>query len=918
MEEDQMSIKDKEIYETLEYLKKIETLKNLEILEKNIVKKKLKTFLTFTNKIIKAEEKKINPLNCLNILENLEKKLKFSNLFNDLRFDIILNYNLACCYQISWSQTECIYYLKKTILKLENFLKSMYKNSREFSLTISYKYLMIKNFYLLVILQITAVYSTEKKHLEAQECCLKALDIAKEIFVYYNKLFVFLEKDLKEEKSERFFLFFDNFKQFLDIILGSKNQISSNKINIFKFIQWKHTPENNKKLFGSYCKDIFQSKKFNAHWITNYNIGHIMYLLPINLDLFENNLPQNLFKKDDFVLRLIIYCSTACYSLSTEKRYLALEELGYDPEKNKAKKKSQKFVRDDLNDYKKNSNLKKNQKFIESEFFHLKSIEILQNFVEDFTLTNYIQDTYKKSYSNMMNFITEEEEVSQSYSNLLKSNSKIKKNDSYYDDKKNIIINNITITKTNCNIMNNPSFESNTNNNNDCNKNKKFGAGNIDTNFLKNIYKKKFKNDEDILFSKFSIQEESVDFSGENSILNTEKMSFKNKKEMIKNLFHSSKDNTLSNEFQQNPKFLNLKENAKNLFSSSKDNNLSIENLKIPKFQNLKQNEKNLSSSSKEKKNKLKENENLDNLDNFSKKNKHKIDICFNYNFKKEKKNLEKKFKKIKSCKNNIQVQNDKKSGNFLFINDEIKNRFLKTMKINNVKLLKEKKAAKIRKKKIVSKNENKPNNVSIKKIKRIKLNKHISLDIKMSKNNFNNNFLKSELNRNIKNSPQKSKRIKNKKEIKSFKKKKKNLNRTKEKIFPKNHNLMNILNKYQTIDFTYKNKIDKFFINKPSKITKTKNENIIHKNLNSQRCLQVKKKLIRPLTSRKKKNKSSISNQEKINKHKISFVENDKKNFKRIFSPKVKNFSSFIGKSFNSLKWNSNIVSYLNKNKYK
>ena len=889
MDDEQMSLQDKEIYDTLEYFDKIKTLKNIQSSQKSNIKKKLKTFLKFTNKIIKLNNLEVS-LKCLNIFQKLHQKLDFSNIIDNKTIEIILNYNISCSYQIVWSTKERIFYLKKTMKNLEIYLNNICNKSSELSITTAYRYLKIKIFYLLVLLQVTAVYSTEKKHFKAQESANKALVIVDEIFFYYKKLFVFLEKDLELEKSDRFSSFFDNFQKILEIIVNAKNNINYNKINILKFINWKHTPENNKKLFGSYCKDLFQSKKFTAEWIYNFNIGDVMHLSPINLDLFQNNLPQNLFKNDDYILKLIIYSSTACYSLSTEKRYLAFEEIKYNPEKLKKKNKfskTKKIFNDNLNEYKKKSSLKKNQNFIQSEFFHLKSIEILQNFVENFTLANYIQDNYKQSYSNMLNFITEEEEHSQSYSNLIKSGSKNKKNDSYYDDSssKNIIINNITITKTNCNIMNNHSFEKNQQKIQKLKKNNLennfIKNNNIDKNFLNNIYKHKFKNDEDILFSKFSIQEESVDFSEENLILNTnDKMNFKNKKEIIKNLFPSSKENT-SSEYNLNPK-------------------LNFKNIKIKKKIDL--------------------------------KSKNKIDICFNYNFNKDENESEKK-KKLKSS--NL----DKIQKNNFFMNDEIKNKFLKTMKEKSFKIKEKRKIlknSKNQKKKYKSKNNlNKKEKEGSKKKKRKKLKNQISLDIKLKKKQ---NLLKSDFRTNSKKRSPEKMSIKKLKEFKIkdfYKKKLKKKNKsnkskkkfekkdliTKEKFYPKNDNCLNILNKFQTIDLTYKNilnKKDKFLnIKIPLKLKFINNENDDNyiKGLNSERDIGVhSRKKIRPLTSRKK-TKSGIFDFKKIKKN--SFLKKKKKNTKKIFSPRIRNVSSFVGKSFNSLKWNSNILSYLNKKKH-
>jgi hypothetical protein len=108
MADSNISVRDEEIYEILEYMDKKQTIQNLEKYEKNSIKKKVKSFLEFTNRIIKVDNFEFS-LKCLNIFQKLNEKLNFFNIFGDNRLELILNYNIACCHQINWSTIERIF-----------------------------------------------------------------------------------------------------------------------------------------------------------------------------------------------------------------------------------------------------------------------------------------------------------------------------------------------------------------------------------------------------------------------------------------------------------------------------------------------------------------------------------------------------------------------------------------------------------------------------------------------------------------------------------------------------------------------------------------------------------------------------------------------------------------------------------------
>lgn len=75
------------------------------------------------------------------------------------------------------------------------------------------------------------------------------------------------------------------------------------------FIFWKHNPENNKKFLNSNMH-FFNDKnlqKFEASWLKKFNIGNVMFLKKINLDIFQPESQLDFIHDTNFIIDLLIF-----------------------------------------------------------------------------------------------------------------------------------------------------------------------------------------------------------------------------------------------------------------------------------------------------------------------------------------------------------------------------------------------------------------------------------------------------------------------------------------------------------------------------------------------------------------------------------------------------------------------------------
>lgn len=88
-----------------------------------------------------------------------------------------------------------------------------------------------------------------------------------------------------------------------------EKDLSEKLKNTMNFIFWKHNPENNTKFLNSDLH-FFNDKatqKFETAWLSEFNIGNIMYLRNINLNLFQPGSQLEFVGDSDFLVDLLLY-----------------------------------------------------------------------------------------------------------------------------------------------------------------------------------------------------------------------------------------------------------------------------------------------------------------------------------------------------------------------------------------------------------------------------------------------------------------------------------------------------------------------------------------------------------------------------------------------------------------------------------
>ena len=177
------------------------------------------------------------------------------------------------------------------------------------------KYLKFQKNYVKTLLQLTAVYSTNKNNEKALFCSNKALNVVESIFKSLMMLFEleFIKENLSQSRIAKFEVFFQSFTD-----LQNFEQLNNNKLNSLKFIDWEHTPENNHKLFNTVQQN--KNSKFDAKWLSNFGIIDIMMIKLFEMKDFEDDLCISVLKNDEFILEIIVLYSIIFYTQSTEKR----------------------------------------------------------------------------------------------------------------------------------------------------------------------------------------------------------------------------------------------------------------------------------------------------------------------------------------------------------------------------------------------------------------------------------------------------------------------------------------------------------------------------------------------------------------------------------------------------------------------
>ena len=348
----------------------------LNLLE-NLDIQKIKDLNTKCLEFIFEEKSEIS----LEILKKLELFLESNILETKYNFDIkliiLIIHNIACCYQKLKDYENCIIYLDAVIYHFENEIEKKYKIkiNEEFISLNMYKDISAKNilgdmilelrFSAKFHLQMCAVLSQANKHMKALKHAKLALLICEDNLIKTYYLFLQMEsknenlldntdseiqkkenensESIKEKNEEKIKLIrkiindlYNKIKNFRDnseintIEKSSNNSNNKKNSNNFdSYLNYRkreiHNYQKNLALLNNIRK-LFSSETNKEDWLSNLNIGNIMYLTPLNdgdLDL-ESEPKYELL--GDAIIEKVIFLSVSYFCISMEMYQLTSDK----------------------------------------------------------------------------------------------------------------------------------------------------------------------------------------------------------------------------------------------------------------------------------------------------------------------------------------------------------------------------------------------------------------------------------------------------------------------------------------------------------------------------------------------------------------------------------------------------------------
>lgn len=281
--------------------------------------------------------------NALEILKDAEKKIiKNKNFIQDPKINIIINHNLACCYQKIKNIQKCIFHLEKVNTEFDSFLETKHKIKIDQTFFLDKilsenpqpsvllgDFILELRFCAKFHLQMCAAYSQNNNNREAiNHAKLAALicqdNISKTYFLYNQT-----KKDLYNEKKYSP-IFCEKVKENEPIILSLYNyiiNISNNFLSSFK--------EENKVILTTDKISSFITNKTlkistrnilgvikNDDWLNLFNIGNIMFLCAMSYDDLDLDSDPKYELLRDAIIEKILMLTVAFFSISNEIRFL--------------------------------------------------------------------------------------------------------------------------------------------------------------------------------------------------------------------------------------------------------------------------------------------------------------------------------------------------------------------------------------------------------------------------------------------------------------------------------------------------------------------------------------------------------------------------------------------------------------------
>lgn len=323
MEENKLTEVESHIFRLLTTLQSCTSLFTLEEPERMEYKLITLQILEFVENCLTRTPREIEvSIKIYDILFEIDRRLKLSQLFGTNALNIILYYNLAFCYQQNSLADPklCLGFITNSIIEFEMLSKAnaMYHGNL----------FEVDLFFCRGYLQTAALFSVEKQHDKSLKLAQSAIDLTAQCI---NRFETEIQRYLKDTPNDlsRYQRLCEELRAFHESVKSGESSANLHvqKSNTSKFLFWKHIPENNKKMISTiFNSAVDNENKLTAPWIRDFSVGHIMYLSVLGHSVFEFKVEAPVSQVNEWAIKLVIYLAAGYFTLATEKRMLSIKE----------------------------------------------------------------------------------------------------------------------------------------------------------------------------------------------------------------------------------------------------------------------------------------------------------------------------------------------------------------------------------------------------------------------------------------------------------------------------------------------------------------------------------------------------------------------------------------------------------------
>ena len=283
----------------------------------------------------------------LEILKDAEKKLeKNNNLLTEPKIKVIINHNMACCYQKMKNIQKCIFYLEKVNNEFNSYLEKKHQVIIDNNFFINKilleqakpdvlygDFILELRFCAKFHLQMCAAYSQSNNHREALYHANLAALICEDNIV---KTYYLLRQTKKEIENEKNFpnkkysqIFIEKLIENEPAIISlnekinecAKNYKMGKNINKRAFVKEDILSFVNEKKNKISTRNILGVIK-NDDWLNLFNIGNIMFLYAMSYDDLDLDSDPKYELLRDAIIEKILMLTVSFFSIANELRFL--------------------------------------------------------------------------------------------------------------------------------------------------------------------------------------------------------------------------------------------------------------------------------------------------------------------------------------------------------------------------------------------------------------------------------------------------------------------------------------------------------------------------------------------------------------------------------------------------------------------